>query len=150
MAGCEGFVLLELIIALALIGLLIGVALPHAVFRGGTADLRAAAAEIAALLRADRNAALRYGQPVTAIVDFMGHRVRSGGAGGEVAIPAEIALRVSSEGRAGIRFYPDGTASGGEIFLARVATGANDLLAVRIDRVTAAVTIRVAVGTTND
>ena len=54
-----GFALYELILALAIISLVAAVVFPRVVRAPGAADLRANAQEIAALLRTDRNAALR-------------------------------------------------------------------------------------------
>ncbi len=132
-----GFTLLETVLALALIGLVATLALPRGSPRDGATSLRIKAYEVMALLRADRDAARAGGVPVLARVDLVERILRSGASPRAVALPPRIAVRVSEGLAGGVRFFPDGTATGGEIFLARPGSG--NLLAVRIDGLTAAV-----------
>lgn len=132
-----GFTLLETVLALALIGLVATLALPRGSPRDSGTSLRIKAYEVMALLRADRDAARSGGVPVTARVDLIERHLRSGASERAVALPPRIAVRVSEGLAGGVRFFPDGTATGGEIFLARPGSGG--LLAVRIDGLTAAV-----------
>ncbi|WP_232631084.1 prepilin-type N-terminal cleavage/methylation domain-containing protein [Methylobacterium sp. Leaf118] len=132
-----GFTLLELSLALALIGLVAALALPRASPRDSGTSLRIKAYEMIALLRADRDAARARGVPVVARIDLVARALRSGASDRAVALPPRLAVRVSEGLAAGVRFAPDGTASGGEIFLARPGLGG--LLAVRIDPLTATV-----------
>ena len=136
----DGIALFELMLALTIIGLVVGLLLPRATATGST-GLRLKAYEIAALLRQDRNEAVRTGNAVTAIVDLASHVVRSGSARRRVEIPLAYALRVSPAALAGIRFLPDGTATGGEIFLASREGAGQSLLSIRVNRVTSAVQI---------
>ncbi|KQT60134.1 hypothetical protein ASG52_18625 [Methylobacterium sp. Leaf456] len=131
-----GFTLLEMVLALALIGLVATLALPRSPRDSGT-SLRIKAYEVMALLRADRDAARAGGAPVTARVDLVERTLRSGASERAVALPPRISVRLSEGLAGGVRFFPDGTATGGEIFLARPGLGS--LLAVRIDGLTAAV-----------
>ncbi len=132
-----GFTLLETVLALALIGLVATLALPRGSPRDSGTSLRIKAYEVMALLRADRDAARASGAPVTVRVDLVERLLRSGASARTVALPPRIAVRVSEGLAGGVRFFPDGTATGGEIFLARPGLGS--LLAVRIDGLTAAV-----------
>lgn len=131
-----GFTLLETVLALALIGLVATLALPRSPRDSGT-SLRIKAYEVMALLRADRDAARAGGVPVVARVDLAERILRSGVSERAVALPPRMSVRVSEGLTGGVRFFPDGTATGGEIFLARPGLGG--LLAVRIDGLTAAV-----------
>ncbi|GAB6845139.1 general secretion pathway protein H [Methylorubrum rhodinum] len=131
-----GFTLLETVLALALIGLVATLALPRSPRDSGT-SLRIKAYEVMALLRADRDAARAGGVPVVARVDLAERILRSGASERAVALPPRMSVRISEGLTGGVRFFPDGTANGGEIFLARPGLGG--LLAVRIDGLTAAV-----------
>lgn len=131
-----GFTLLETVLALALIGLVATLALPRSPRDSGT-SLRIKAYEVMALLRADRDAARAGGVPVVARVDLAERILRSGASERAVALPPRMSVRISEGLTGGVRFFPDGTATGGEIFLARPGSGG--LLAVRIDGLTAAV-----------
>ncbi|MFY9294960.1 MAG: prepilin-type N-terminal cleavage/methylation domain-containing protein [Methylorubrum rhodinum] len=131
-----GFTLLETVLALALIGLVATLALPRSPRDSGT-SLRIKAYEVMALLRADRDAARAGGVPVVARVDLAERTLRSGASERAVALPPRMSVRISEGLTGGVRFFPDGTATGGEIFLARPGSGG--LLAVRIDGLTAAV-----------
>jgi general secretion pathway protein H len=120
-----GFALYELILALAILGLVSGVVFPRVVRPPGPAELRAKAQEIAALLRSDRNVALRQQRQVLSRVDLGDGRVMSGAGAGVVSVPADVRLQLVQSSReaqadgGGIRFLPDGRSSGGAITLRR-------------------------------
>lgn len=134
-----GFTLIEMTLVLAIVSLTAALALPRVSLSGGATGLRIKAFEIAAILRADRDEAVRSGRPVTSVVDLAGGRVVSSVANGAVAIPANLFLRVSEAVPDGIRFMPDGSASGGEIFLMRADR--SGIVSVRVDPLTAAIVI---------
>ncbi|WP_157091407.1 general secretion pathway protein GspH [Methylobacterium nodulans] len=131
-----GFVLLELVLALTILSLIAALALPWARPFDGPARLGIKAHEIAVLLRRDRDAARRAQRSVSTEVDLLSRTVRSGAANGEVAVPSAFALRVVAPV---IRFSPDGSASGGAIFLAGQQKGG--IVAVAVDDLTGAVTV---------
>ncbi len=135
----EGYVLLELMLALAIIGLLAGLALPRASATGGAGELRSTAARIAVLLRADRNAALRGGLPVVSDIDRQAGAVRSGAGAGVVVLPPRYRMLVSDTLTGGVRFDPDGHAQGGEI---AVLNPREQPVILRIDPVSAAIVMR--------
>lgn len=121
----QGFALIEMVVALAIVGLVIGLVLPRVAREPGPAALRAKAYEIAGLLREDRNAALLSRRPVVSRID-LGRRVMvSGARGGYVRIPDSVAIDLvqsqeeAFDGGGGIRFHADGRASGGAVTLSR-------------------------------
>ena len=138
-ANHAGFTLIEMTLVLALISLIAALALPRTSLSGSATSLRIKGFEIAAILRADRDEAVRSGRPVTSFVDLGSGRVLSGAGNGSVAIPANVSLRVSGAGLDGIRFLPDGQTSGGEVFLMR--GDRSGILSVRVDPRTAAIVI---------
>lgn len=135
-----GFVLIEMMLALALVALLAALALPRARPFDGGAAIRAKAYEAAALLRADRDAARRSDRPVETVLDLGRRRLRSGASSDAVALPNAVALRLAAAAPGRVRFYPDGRSSGGALTLGAGA-GA---LSLEIDPLTSAVRIRAA------
>ena len=132
-----GFTLFETTLALALIGFIAALSLPRVLPNASVTALRIKAFEVAALLRADRNAALRTGRTVATAVDLAGRRVLSGASAASVAVPVHLGLRLVAGAPNGFRFFSDGTSTGGELVL----TGPGTALAVRVDGWTAAVAI---------
>ncbi len=123
--GDRGFALYELILALAILGMVAAVVVPRLARAPGPVEIRIAAEEIAALLRSDRNMALRLRAPVVSHVDVTDGVVRAGAGGQVVQIPRGIKIEfvqssrvLASDGR-GIRFLPDGGSSGGVLTLSR-------------------------------
>jgi general secretion pathway protein H len=121
----RGFALYELILALAIMGLVAGIVLPRLVRPPGPVEIRNAAEEIAAVLRTDRNAALSHRRDVLSSVDVRRGVVRAGSSGRVVEIPRGARLefvqstRVLESGDSGIRFLADGRSSGGVLTLSR-------------------------------
>ena len=116
-------------LALAIFGLVAAVAFPRVVRGPGPAELATTAQQVAALLRSDRNAALRHRREVVSRIDPAQRTVISGSSGAGVGIPAgiEIVFVQSSHelrGNAGgIRFLPGGGSSGGFLSLKRGTAG---------------------------
>lgn len=108
-----------------ILGLVSGVVFPRVVRPPGPAELREKAQEIAALLRSDRNAALRQGKEVLSRLDLGEGRVASGAGRQVVTIPSSIRTEFVQSSRevrgdeGGIRFRPDGRSSGGVLILRR-------------------------------
>ncbi len=125
-----GFTLIEIICVLAIVGLMAALALPA--FPRGTskARLEGYAMDIAALLKGDRNAAIRTHSPVATALNAQGHLVRSGANGGSVQLPGDVAFDAILAKRCGDRavgatidFFPSGMSCGGTIALLRQGVG---------------------------
>jgi general secretion pathway protein H len=132
-----GFTLLETALALAILGLIAALALPRAIPNSST-SLRIKAFEIAALMRTDRNTALRTGRTVETIVNMAGRFLQSGANGSFVTLPDHLAIRLAGQIPNDFRFYPNGTSSGGEIILGASSAA----VSVHVDSLTSAISIR--------
>ena len=121
-----GFTLIEVVCALAIIALLAALVLP-AIPRG-TSQQRLAgyAIEVAALLKGDRNAAIRNHAQVATSLDAKRRIVISGATASIVEIPADVSFEALLAQRCGDRrvgatidFFPSGASCGGVVALAR-------------------------------
>jgi general secretion pathway protein H len=121
----RGFALYELILALAILGMVAALVVPRIARAPGPVEIRVAAEQIAALLRSDRNMALRLRRPVMSQVSVEKGIVQAGASGGVVRVPRGIKIqfvqssRVLASGANGFVFFPDGRSSGGAITLTR-------------------------------
>ena len=121
---CAGFTLLELLVVVALMALATGIALP--LLSGRPTDnlrLRAAVYDLTGAIRATRAAAVLRDTQAVLIVDVDHHTFISSALAPrsfspEIAAQLQVAApeRLSSS-RGGIRFYPDGTSTGGDVRL---------------------------------
>jgi general secretion pathway protein H len=142
--GESGFTLLETICVLAIIAILVAVALPA--FPRGTSRtmLEAYALQTAALLKADRNAAIRRGVAVATNLSSISRTIRSGASGDLVQLPQDVGFNAILASQCGqqaagttIQFLPSGMSCGGTIFLSRLGT----TLEVRVTWLTGGVEI---------
>ena len=115
---CDGFALVEITLALMLIGLLAALALPGLVRTTGSASLRMAAFQVSALLREDRSIALSSGRSSSLLIEANGHRVRSRNSVAFVDLPIGATATIIGAETAAILFFADGRSSGGNIVLA--------------------------------
>ena len=128
--GEAGFALIEIVCVLAIIGLLAAIILP-AIPRATTrAKLESYAVQTAALLKADRNAALRGQIQVATQVDADSRSIRSGVTGRVLRLPGDVAVQAILASRCADRlaghsidFFPSGMSCGGTIALARPGMG---------------------------
>ncbi len=126
----QGFALIEMLCVLAIIGLLAAIILP-AIPRATTrAKLESYAVQTAALLKADRNAALRRQVQVTTQIDAEARSIRSGVTGRVIQLPSDVSLDAMLASRCADRnaggsidFFPSGMSCGGVIALARPGMG---------------------------
>ena len=129
-SGERGFALIEMLCVLAIIGLLAAIILP-AIPRATTrAKLESYAVQTAALLKADRNAALRRQVQVTTQIDAETRSIRSGVTGRVIQLPKDVLLDAMLASRCADRnagrsidFFPTGMSCGGVIALARPGMG---------------------------
>jgi general secretion pathway protein H len=129
-SGERGFALIEMLCVLAIIGLLAAIILP-AIPRATTrAKLESYAVQTAALLKADRNAALRRQVQVTTQIDAEARSIRSGVTGRVIKLPGDVSLNAMLASRcadrnagSSIDFFPSGMSCGGVIAMARPGMG---------------------------
>lgn len=124
-ATATGFSLLELLVALTLVALLLAVAVPALIVPPGV-ELRAAADLVATGLRQARLTAIREQRPVALLMDVDARALQVEGGRRLRTLPRDVQLElVTAQGelfgssRGGIRFYPDGSSTGGRVTLAR-------------------------------
>jgi general secretion pathway protein H len=118
-------VLLDLVIAMALLSLLLLLVLPYLPHRTTSSRLGAYAAEVAAVLKADRSAAARSGREVATQVDLIRKRIASGAGRRAVSLPSDVTMdMVASEactlqdGQFAVIFASDGRSCGAVLSLA--------------------------------
>jgi general secretion pathway protein H len=125
-----GFTLIEVVCVLAIIGLLVALVLP-AIPRGTSQErLAGYAVEVAALLKGDRNAAIRNRAQVATSLDAERRIVISGATASIVELPADVTFQALLAKRCGdrlvgatIEFFPSGASCGGVIAIARLGVG---------------------------
>lgn len=135
----SGFLLYEVMIALAVLAMLAAVVLPKLTNHTGPGRLKANAIEIAGLLRSDRVAAMQSGSPVLSAVDTRRGRLVSA-RGREFKVPKDVVMTLAFsdvERVPGVRFFPNGSSSGGRVLLAAGRTAYE----VRVDWFTGTVAI---------
>lgn len=141
----DGFSLLEMLVALAIISLAAGVAYNGAPWRKSRETLDTFSQKIAHAAAAASLRAISKGETARIEVDVAGRFVSSGeGAGIVIPEPFEIAVLTGAslikQTRFGaIEFYSDGTSSGGEILLGQKSGRTS---AIRIYWLTGAITVK--------
>ena len=125
-----GFALIEILCVLAIIGLLAAIILPAIPRTTTRAKLESYAVETAALLKADRNSALRRQVRVATQVDAEARAIRSGVTGRTIRLPNDVVVQATLASRCADRaagrsidFFPSGMSCGGVIALARPGMG---------------------------
>ncbi len=122
----NGFALIEILCVLAIIGMLAAIILPAFPRSTTRSRLESLAVETAAILKADRSAALRRQIQVTTLVDAEQRSIRSGVTGRVMRWPSDVTVNAILASRCADRvagrsidFFPSGMSCGGAIALAR-------------------------------
>ncbi len=118
-----GFTLLELLVALAILGAALAIAVPQLTGRSAV-ELKATAQSVAAALRRTRDQAMSENQSRVMGVDVEARRFQAGAQSAARQMPAHIEVslytarsELLSGSAGGIRFFPDGSSTGGQIAL---------------------------------
>jgi general secretion pathway protein H len=125
-----GFTLVETVCSLAVVGLVAALVLPAIPQATSQARLAGYAVDIAALLKGDRNAAIRNHVGVATKLNVDSRSVRSGARVAAVEIPADVSFEAllaqrCANRRTGstIEFFPSGASCGGVIAISRHGVG---------------------------
>jgi general secretion pathway protein H len=121
----DGFTLIEMIVVLAILGLVLGIVITRGPMHSARLDAEVTARELTSALRLARGRAIAENRPVAIALATTSYRV-DGSAAHQV--PADIALA----GNAAINFAPDGSSSGGTI----IVNGPNSRLGIAVDWLT--------------
>ena len=123
--GIRGLTLIELLIVLVLIGLAAAVTIPILGSGVSTTELRSAAREVAAGLRAARGQAIAQRTEAVLQLDVAGRAFWVPPDARVHSLPREIEIKlftaqhdIVNEKVGAIRFYPDGGSTGGRVTLA--------------------------------
>jgi len=125
-----GFTLLEVVCVIAILAIAAAMVMPA--FPHGTSRTRleAYAVETAALLKADRRAAVRRQTKVATDVDAISRLIRSGATGRTVRVPGDVTVDALLPARCGeqpggstVHFFSSGMSCGGVIALSRSGFG---------------------------
>ncbi len=122
----KGFTLIELLVVLVIMGVLLTLA-PAAFHRLAPGlEMKSAARQVAGLLREARGLAIRDNREMTVIIDTedkvyrLGAGVRSHELDAALTVSLVTAASEQLDETAGrIRFFPDGTSTGGRVTLSR-------------------------------
>jgi general secretion pathway protein H len=125
-----GFTLIEMVCVLAIMALFAAILLPRLPGATSRPRLEAYAVEVAALLKADRNAALWHRGSVAAVVDAPARTIRSGSSAHVVRVPDDVVFDALLPQRcngkpafSAISFFATGMSCGGAIRLTRFGSG---------------------------
>ena len=126
----DGFTLLEVVCVLAILAIIAAIIVP-AFPRGTTGPrLESYAVAIAALLKTDRNSALRRKLVVATDLDLTARVVSSGTTDRVVRLPTDVTIDAllpercnQSRLRSAIHFFPSGMSCGAVITLSRLGSG---------------------------
>ena len=124
-APSRGFTLVELLVVLGIAALLLALAAPMAMRALPGTALKTAAQDVADGLRRVRSEAIVSNAEQGFVVDVESRRARLGSRRAPLVLPPEVSLRlvvgdteVDSHRQGGIRFFPDGSSTGGRVTLA--------------------------------
>ena len=126
---CKGFTLLELVVVLFVVVLGFSVIGLNLSSGSDTTEIKAAARDIVSALRYARGQALMTHQETTVALDLASNSYTVSGRDKLYQIPEGVEVTVvtaqtelTGEGAANIRFFPDGSSTGGRVTLERGQT----------------------------
>lgn len=129
-SGTEGFTLLEVVCVVAIVAILAAIVVPALPRGTSRARLESFAVEAAAMLKADRDAAIRNRTQVATEIDAPLRVVRSGATGRVIRMPADVRFEAMLAARCNnrpagptIRFFASGMSCGGTLALTRLGVG---------------------------
>lgn len=129
-SGEGGFTLIEVVCVVALIAMLAAIVIPALPRGTSRARLQSYAVAIAALLKADHDAAVRRGTQVATTVDAQLRLISSGATDRTVQVPDDVTVDALLASRCGqesehstIRFFSSGMSCGGAVALSRLGFG---------------------------
>ena len=124
------FTLLELLVVMALAALLMAAAPPLLTAALPGVELKAGARRVVSGLRLAREEAIRNGIEVAFVVDVEGRSVQIEGDFPRLSLPEKAVVKLVAaqsemreDGVGAIRFFPDGSSTGGRLFLGREERG---------------------------
>jgi len=125
-----GFTLVELLVVLAIAAVVLAIVPPLVASAFPGVELKSAARQVAAGLRTARERALAARVEALFEMDIEEHWFQVSGEARRTAVPEKLGLQLitadtelSSETRGGIRFFPDGTSTGGRVTLSYADRG---------------------------
>jgi general secretion pathway protein H len=128
--GEGGFTLIEIVCVLAIIALVVAILLPEIPRGTSHSRLEAYALQIATVLKADRNAAIRRRAVITTEINAVSRSVRSGATERTVRVPDDVQFDAALANRCNqfeagstIVFFASGMSCGGVIALTRLNVG---------------------------
>ncbi len=117
-----GFTLIELLLVLGILALAGSFAVPFVVRPSGDAALEATARRLAGQMLLARASAIRSNAPRTVTIDLARRRFRADGVAAETPVAQGVSIDVltlqretRSGGIARMRFFPDGSSTGGRV-----------------------------------
>jgi general secretion pathway protein H len=118
--------MLELMLVLVLLVIAYGIATPVISNLGGAGDLKASARTVASALKRTRSAAIAARKETPLTFDLESRTLTLAGDPKPVQLPAKLEIQLytvqqelTSEKVAAIRFYPDGSSTGGRVTLGK-------------------------------
>jgi len=121
----RGVTLLEMLVVLAIMGLVAALVLPTFGNGVSTSELRSSARQVAAGLRAARSEAVSQRRETFLVLDLEGRRFKVDRDPKEYTLPPRIEMKLFTaqrdivDARTGsIRFFPDGGSNGGRVTVA--------------------------------